>query len=81
MNVDLVILVAALVGLVVNTLAILTVAWRGGQIIGTMTSTMAQLSQEVHQLRVTRDEHSLLLARAIAQLDDVERRVTNLERP
>ena len=73
------ILVAAGIGLVVNTLAILAVSWRGGRVMGSMTGTMAQLSEEVRLLRATRDDHATAIARAVQQLDDIERRVARLE--
>ena len=79
MNQGLLILAAATLGLIVNTLAILAVAWRGGRVIGMMTSTLDQLSVEVRTLRETRNEHDRIIARTVVQLDDLERRVSRLE--
>ena len=76
MNPNALILAAAAIGMVVNTFAILGVAWRGGRLLGHMDGTIDRLSEEVRLLRVTRDEHATLLARAIQQLDDLEGRVT-----
>lgn len=71
----------ATLGLIVNTLAVLTIAWRGGRILGSLETTMGTLSTEVHTLRETRDDHAGILSRVVGQLDDLERRVGRLEGP
>lgn len=69
----------AAVGLFVNTLAVLAIAWRGGRILGSLETTMGTLTSEVRDLRTTRDDHMGILSRVVGQLDDLERRVGHLE--
>lgn len=76
---DQVILLAAAVGLVVNTLAILAVAWGGGRVLGKLETAVGILSDEVRSLRESRHEQSNLVQRAITTLDNLERRVERLE--
>jgi uncharacterized protein YoxC len=77
---SLVILGAAAVGLIVNTVAILGVALKGGRILGRMETSVEGLTEEVKELRRGRTENAQLITRAVAQLDDLERRVEHLER-
>lgn len=79
MNASAVFLAAAAIGLVAQALAILAIIWRGGQLVGSINSTSSILTEEVKMLRVSRDEHAVLLARLGALLDGVERRVGRLE--
>lgn len=76
---DYLLLGAAACGLIVNTMAVLGIAWKGGQLLGRMDQTMDGLSEEVRMLRITRDEHSTGLARAVAMLDGLESRINRLE--
>lgn len=69
------------VGFIVNTLAVLGIAWRGGRILGSLETTMGVLSNEVNALRKTRDDHMGILERVVGQLNDLERRVGRLEGP
>jgi hypothetical protein len=69
----------AALGLFVNTFAVLAIAWRGGRILGSLETTMGSLSNEVRDLRTTRDDHMGILSRVVGQLDDLERRVGHLE--
>lgn len=76
-----VIVVCTVLGLIVNALAVLAIAWRGGNILGQLDATMTTLSEEVGFLRVTRDLHIGALERIVARLDNMDRRVDRLERP
>lgn len=76
---DYVVLAAAALGLIVNTLAVLAIAWRGGRLLGRMDQSMVTLSEEVRLLRVSGAETSSTMARTVAQLDGLERRVEHLE--
>ena len=69
------------IGFIVNTFAVLGIAWRGGRILGSLETTMTTLSSEVHALRKTRDDHMGILERVVGQLNDLERRVGRLEGP
>lgn len=69
------------IGFLVNTFAVLGIAWRGGRILGALETTMSSLSAEVTRLRTTRDDHTGILSRVVGQLDDLERRVGRLEGP
>lgn len=73
--------VLAIVGFILNTLALLGIAWAGGRILGKLETTMGSLSNEVHGLRTTRDEHIGILARVVGQLTALEQRVGYLEGP
>lgn len=79
MNTSAIILAAATVGMVVNTAAVLGIAWRGGQFLGRLDRTMDVLGAEVGLLRVGRAEDSRILERTVAQLVSLERRVDRLE--
>jgi len=78
-NPSLIILLAAAVGLIVNTMAVLGVAWKGGHVLGRMEESVGRLSEEIHTLREARHDHANVLARVVANLDDIERRVERLE--
>lgn len=67
-------------GLLLNVLALLTIAWRGGQLVGSVNGTIQTLSNEVTILRTTRDAHVGLLAQVVEQLDGIESRVAVVER-
>jgi hypothetical protein len=77
MNPSAIILTAAIAGLLVNTLAVLAVAWRGGRTLGHIDGTLERLSGELSLLR----EHPAILARVVAQLENLENRVSRLEGP
>lgn len=62
------VLVAAAVGLLVNTLAILAIAWRGGYHLGRMSSAVETLAREVGLLREATSAH----ARSLARLEGLE---------
>lgn len=73
------VIAGAVVALIINSLAVVGIGWRGGRILGHLETTMSTLSEEVHGLRATRDDHTGILARVVGQLDDLERRVGYLE--
>lgn len=73
-------LVAAILGIVVNTVAVSAVIWRGGVMVGNMNTTLGQLAGEIHALRETRDEHIGILARIVGQLETLEGRMRTVER-
>jgi DNA-binding helix-hairpin-helix protein with protein kinase domain len=73
------ILGAAAVGLVVNTLAVLAVAWKGGYLLGQVESTLKELAKDGEVFRVWKDGHAELIARVVQQLDSLEARVKRLE--
>ena len=78
---------AAAIGLLVNTLAVLGVAWRGGRLLGrmetsleTQTKNTGDLTNELRLSRVASVEQAEILARMVAQVDAIEQRVGRLER-
>ena len=78
-NISIVILAAAAVGLIVNTIAVLGVAWKGGHILGRLEQSVNTLATEVVTLRQRGHEHANILTRVVAQLDGLERRVEVVE--
>ena len=50
MSPNIIILGAAAAGLIVNTLAIIGIAWKGGRLLGHMEGTMKQLTDSVNTL-------------------------------
>lgn len=81
-----IVLVAAALGLIVNTLVVLGVAWKGGGLIERLNSavsflsnSMKTLSEEVAGLRRTVEENATILTRTVVQLDGLERRTSELE--
>lgn len=74
-----VVLSAAAVGLLVNTLAVLGIAWRGGRVLGKMETSLESIATEVKLARQMRERMTEIITRAVAQLDDLERRVERLE--
>lgn len=76
-----VVLAAAAVGLIVNTLVVLGVALKGGRLLGAMETSVTTLSEEVGKLRERRHDDAQMLTRVVVQLDDLERRVARLEEP
>lgn len=79
MDLQAVVIAAAALGLIVNTLAVLGVAWKGGNLLGRMDSSIGVLSAEVGKLRDARTLDTEILTRAVAQLDALEQRVQLLE--
>lgn len=75
------VIAGAVVALIINSLAVVGIGWRGGMILGELKTTMKTLSDEVHELRDTRDEQIGILARIVGQLENLERRVGYLEGP
>ena len=80
------ILGAAALGLIVNTLTVLGVAWTGGRFLGRIETTMGSLATEVAALRTSRDshdhlanEHAKLLERVTVQVEHLEERVQRIE--
>lgn len=73
------VIAGAVVALIINSLAVVGIGWRGGRILGSLETTMGTLSTEVHELRKTRDDHTGILARVVGQLDALEKRVGYLE--
>lgn len=72
MNPNAIILGSAAVGLIVNTLAIIGVAWKGGHLLGSMQGTMQQLTLSVdgltEEVKHLRDENGELKER-VASLE------------
>jgi hypothetical protein len=68
LNTSLLVVLAAAIGLIVNTITILGVAWRGGQLLGRLQQVVDTLGTEVTRLRDWRHDH-----------DNVEQRVKYLE--
>ena len=80
------ILSAAALGLIVNTLTVLAVAWKGGRFLGHIETTMGSLATEVTALRRSRDEHAhlsqeqaRLLERITVQVEHLEERMQRVE--
>lgn len=73
------VLAGTVVALIINSLAVIGIGWRGGHILGRLETTMETLTKEVHALRQTRDEHGGILVRVVGQLDALEKRVGYLE--
>lgn len=63
-----------------QTLALAAIVWRGGGVVGQLSTTLQQVCEEIKDLRETRDEHIGVLSRVVGQLSDLERRVGRLER-
>lgn len=63
MTTSLVVILAAAIGLVVNTIAILGVAWKGGHLLGRLQTVVETLSGEVTKLREWRHESAGLETR------------------
>lgn len=77
---NVVLLVVAIAGLCVHLTAIVAIFWRGGAMVGRVDAAIKVLTDEIHSLRVTRDEHIGVLARVVGQLDSLEERTSRLER-
>ena len=75
MNPETLILAATVLGLFLNAIAVLGIAWRGGNILGRLDTTMEQLSADM----VVLQSQAPLLYRVTAIVDELERRVTRLE--
>ena len=81
-----VVLAAATVGLIVNTLTVLGVSWKGGHFMGDVNATLKHLFGEVRELRLSREEEmrqradtAQLMARVTYQVEQLEMRVRNIE--
>lgn len=61
MNSNALVIAGAVLALIVNSLAVVGIGWRGGRILGKLETTMGTLTGEVHELRKTRDAHTLIL--------------------
>lgn len=77
---------AAALGLIVNTIAILGVAWKGGRLIGGMDKSIKDFGEdvgrfttEISSLSETSKLNAENIARAAVQLDGLERRVARME--
>jgi len=75
MNADTVILAATVLGLFLNAIAVLGIAWRGGITLGRLDTTMEQLSADM----VVLQSQAPLLYRVTAIVEELERRVSRLE--
>lgn len=80
------IMVTAIFGLVANTLAVLTVAWKGGHVLGQMqeslrsfTGDIDQFGHQLGELGLQMIDNSKTIARTSAHLDALDTRVTRLE--
>ena len=74
------ILTAAGLGLIVNTLTVLGVAWAGGRLLGKLEQAVDYLGDEVKLSRTERTEQARVLERVVGALDGLEQRVEHLER-
>lgn len=72
MSTSLIVILAAAFGLVVNTIAILSVAWRGGHILGRLQQVVETLGTEVTRLRDWRHDQDNLEQRLIYLEHEVE---------
>lgn len=79
MNGNSIMVVTAALGFMVNVIAILGIAWKGGHVLGGIQEAVKRWSEETHLLRLALDVYAPTLARTVAQLDDLERRVQRLE--
>lgn len=86
MTPSVIILIAASAGLIVNTLAVLGVAWKGGHVLGQMqeslrafTGDVEQFGRQLGELGVQTIENSETIARTTAHLDQLDKRVGRLE--
>jgi len=85
-NASAIMFAVAVVGLIVNTLAVLGIAWKGGYFNGQIVKSIEGLGKniedlkaEVGLLRSWREENTGIVSRVVAQLDNLERRVGHLE--
>lgn len=69
-----VIQLSTLVGLFIQTIGLAVFIWRHGRFVGTVQSFIATATDEIRLLRTKTDIHGELLAKAIAQLDAMDRR-------
>lgn len=69
------ILAATVLGLFLNAVAVLGIAWRGGNILGRLDTTMEQLSADM----VVLQSQAPLLYRVAAIVEGLESRVARLE--
>jgi len=76
MNATAIIVLASAFGVIVNTIAVLGVAWRGGRLLGHIDGTLERFSAELATVK----DHPQILARITEQLNQLERRVAALER-
>ena len=74
------IIVAAALGLIVNTLAVLGVAWAGGRLLGKLEKAVEVLGEEVRLSRIDRIDQGKVMERVVTSLDALEQRVEHLER-
>lgn len=79
MNPSTVVIAAAGVGLVLNTLAVLGLAWRGGWALGQITTSLQNLANEVRLLRESKEEQTELVAGVVVQVRSHEVRLERLE--
>ena len=63
-------------GFVLNTFALLGIAWRGGRVLGRIDGTLERFAGDLEMVK----DHPVILARITEQLDNIERRVDILER-
>ena len=80
MNPTLVVIVAA-IGLIVNTIAILGVAWKGGHILGRLEQAVSTLASEVGTLREWKHGQSGLPTRLEWLERESERREQERRKP
>lgn len=86
MNTPVIILIAAAVGLVTNTIAVLGIAWKGGIVLGQMQQSllsvsgdMGGISEEMGKLGILQMETARTLERTSTRLDGLEGRVERIE--
>lgn len=79
MNPQYLILGVTIAGNAGTFLALLTIAWKGGSMIGRLEQSNATLVEDGRRSRDAWMAHAQLITRAIQRLDDIERRVGHLE--
>lgn len=72
------VIAGAVLALIINSLAVVGIGWRGGRILGNLETTMGGLSTEVHELRVTRDAHTRILGQMETTMHTISDEVRGL---
>jgi hypothetical protein len=65
-------------GLFVQAIGMVLIVWRGGNMIGSMRTTLDILGSEVSRLRATTEETTSTLSRVVALVDNLQSRVERL---
>jgi hypothetical protein len=79
MDLQMLVTAATAIGLIVNTIVILGVVWKGGIVFGRIDTSIGTLTDEVGKLREQVGRLGENLTRATADLDNLERRMVAVE--